>query len=67
MLVLQRNKVPLPCLIRRLDFVNNAGIDELQSADDVNNVVHSSKLTTFERCNYKIRLYNFKIDISIDI
>ena len=33
----------------------------------VNSVVHSSKLTTSEKCNYKIRFYNFMIDIFIDI
>ena len=48
-----------------------AGIDELFGADDVathvNTVVHWSKLTTSERCNYEVRLYNLKIDIFIDI
>ena len=33
----------------------------------VNSVVHSSKLTTSEKSNYKIRFYNFIIDIFIDI
>ena len=33
----------------------------------VNSVVHSSKLTTSEKCKYKIRVYNFIIDIFIDI
>ena len=33
----------------------------------VNSVVHSSKLTISEKCNYQIRFYNFIIDIFIDI
>ena len=33
----------------------------------VNSVVHPSKLTTSEKRNYKIRFYNFIIDIIIDI
>ena len=50
---------------------SNQGGSSLHGADDVgthvNNVVHWSKLTTSERCNYKIKLYNFKIPIFIDI